>query len=183
MGRTVNQRQFLAQKLETLNDAEVCDVLDYISAMESTRRSRTVPPAPEDEAGREREKIAGLQRQVAELKSTYDALMAASGDQLQINRARNQPATQSRSDDMLDPPPRAGDSTTVPALLSEEEVRKLALDSKAGFTQDSKLRFDVNFNAASRMWHVLEYDPADPGGKAVVVSVDDQTRAVRVISG
>lgn len=49
MGRTVNQRQFLAQKLETLNDAEVCDVLDYISAMESTRRSRTVPPASEDE--------------------------------------------------------------------------------------------------------------------------------------
>jgi hypothetical protein len=49
MGRTVNQRQFLAQKLETLNDAEVCDVLDYISAMEATRRSRTVPPASEDE--------------------------------------------------------------------------------------------------------------------------------------
>ena len=53
MGRTVSQRQFLAQKLETLNDAEVGEVLDYISAMESTResigRSRTVSPTWEDE--------------------------------------------------------------------------------------------------------------------------------------
>jgi hypothetical protein len=53
MGRTVSQRQFLAQKLETLNEAEVCEVLDYISAMEtnreSRRRSRTVPSSWEDE--------------------------------------------------------------------------------------------------------------------------------------
>ena len=53
MGRTVNQRQFLAQKLETLNDAEVCEVLDYISAMETQRelrrRSRAVSPVWEDE--------------------------------------------------------------------------------------------------------------------------------------
>jgi hypothetical protein len=53
MGRTVNQRQFLAQKLETLNEAEVCEVLDYISAMEtqreSRRRSRTVSATWEDE--------------------------------------------------------------------------------------------------------------------------------------
>ena len=57
MGRTVNQRQFLAQKLETLNEAEVCEVLDYISAMEtqheaqheSRHRSRTVSSVWEDE--------------------------------------------------------------------------------------------------------------------------------------
>lgn len=53
MGRTVNQRQFLAQKLETLNEAEVCEVLDYISAMESQhetrQRSRTVSSVWEDE--------------------------------------------------------------------------------------------------------------------------------------
>jgi len=53
MGRTVNERQFLAQKLETLNDSEVCEVLDYISAMEtqheSRHRSRTVSPVWEDE--------------------------------------------------------------------------------------------------------------------------------------
>ena len=53
MGRTVSQRQFLAQKLETLNEAEVCEVLDYISAMETKResrhRSRTVSAVWEDE--------------------------------------------------------------------------------------------------------------------------------------
>lgn len=49
MGRTVSQRQFLVQKLETLNDAEVREVLDYISTIESTRRSKTVSPTWEDE--------------------------------------------------------------------------------------------------------------------------------------
>ncbi|HEY2962366.1 MAG TPA: hypothetical protein VGJ37_08125 [Pyrinomonadaceae bacterium] len=49
MGRTVSQRQFLAQKLETLNDAEVGEVLDYISTIESMRRSRTVSSGWEDE--------------------------------------------------------------------------------------------------------------------------------------
>lgn len=49
MGRTNNQRQFLAQKLETLNDAEVGEVLDYISAMESTRRSKAVSSGSEDD--------------------------------------------------------------------------------------------------------------------------------------
>jgi len=49
MGRTVSQRQFLAQKLETLNDAEVHKVLDYISTMETTRRSRTVSSTWDDE--------------------------------------------------------------------------------------------------------------------------------------
>ena len=49
MGRTVSQRQFLAQKLETLNDAEVHEVLDYISAMETTRRSHTVSSPWDDE--------------------------------------------------------------------------------------------------------------------------------------
>ena len=49
MGRTVSQRQFLAQKLETLNDAEVREVLDYISAIETTRRSKTVSSTWDDE--------------------------------------------------------------------------------------------------------------------------------------
>lgn len=49
MGKTVSQRQFLAQKLETLNDVEVREVLDYISSMESTRRSKTTSTAWEDE--------------------------------------------------------------------------------------------------------------------------------------
>ena len=49
MGKTVNQRQSLAQKLETLNDTEVREVLDYISTMESTRRTKIVSSAWEDE--------------------------------------------------------------------------------------------------------------------------------------
>ena len=53
MGRTTNRRQFLAQKLETLNEGEVCQVLDYISDLESqrssTHRSRSVSPVWEDE--------------------------------------------------------------------------------------------------------------------------------------
>lgn len=49
MGRTNSQRQFLAQKLETLNDAEVGEVLDYISAMESTRLSKTVSSSSDDD--------------------------------------------------------------------------------------------------------------------------------------
>lgn len=49
MGRTVSQRQFLTQKLETLNDAEVREVLDYISTIESTRRSPTISQTWEDE--------------------------------------------------------------------------------------------------------------------------------------
>ena len=49
MGRTVSQRQFLVQKLETLNDAEVHEVLDYISAMETTHRLRSVSSPWDDE--------------------------------------------------------------------------------------------------------------------------------------
>lgn len=36
MGKTVSQRQLLARKLEALNESEVCEVLDYISTMESS---------------------------------------------------------------------------------------------------------------------------------------------------
>jgi geranylgeranyl pyrophosphate synthase len=49
MGKTVNQRQSLAQKLETLNDTEVREVLDYISTMESMRRTKMVSSTWEDE--------------------------------------------------------------------------------------------------------------------------------------
>ena len=49
MGKTVNQRQILARKLEALNESEVCEVLDYISTMESTTRAKPAPPAGDDE--------------------------------------------------------------------------------------------------------------------------------------
>lgn len=40
MADTINQRQFLALKLEALSESEVRDVLDYISVIESTRRAK-----------------------------------------------------------------------------------------------------------------------------------------------
>ena len=49
MGKTVSQRQLLARKLEALNESEVCEVLDYISTMESARRVRPASSAAEDE--------------------------------------------------------------------------------------------------------------------------------------
>ena len=49
MANTTSQRQFLALKLEALSDSELGDVLDYISAIESTRRSKAAAPAIEDE--------------------------------------------------------------------------------------------------------------------------------------
>ena len=47
MANNVNQRQFLALKLEALSETEVGEVLDYISTMESKRRTR--PSVGEDE--------------------------------------------------------------------------------------------------------------------------------------
>jgi len=88
------------------------------------------------------------------------------------------------------PPPAAGGAATPPRL-SSDDVQALALKSPAGFktvTQagktvpDPKLRFDVNFNATARVWYVLQYDAADSTAKAVVVSVDDVTSTVQVIS-
>jgi hypothetical protein len=49
MGKPVSQRQLLAVKLEALNESEVCEVLDYISTMESSRRAKTTAPAGDDE--------------------------------------------------------------------------------------------------------------------------------------
>jgi hypothetical protein len=49
MANNVNQRQFLALKLEAMSEAEVVEVLDYISAMESKRRSKTAASGGDDE--------------------------------------------------------------------------------------------------------------------------------------
>ena len=40
MADTVDQRQFLALKLEALSESELGEVLDYISVIESTRRPK-----------------------------------------------------------------------------------------------------------------------------------------------
>ena len=49
MANNVNQRQFLALKLEALSESEVGEVLDYISTMESKRRHKTALSVGEDE--------------------------------------------------------------------------------------------------------------------------------------
>lgn len=49
MAKTESPRQFLALKLDALNETEVQEVLDYIAKMETMRRSRTVPSPWEDE--------------------------------------------------------------------------------------------------------------------------------------
>ena len=49
MAKRLSERQRLALKLDSLNDSEVLEVLDYISIMESMRRSRALPGIWEDE--------------------------------------------------------------------------------------------------------------------------------------
>jgi len=49
MADQVNQRQFLALKLEALSETELGEVLDYISTMESKKRARMAPSVGEDE--------------------------------------------------------------------------------------------------------------------------------------
>ena len=49
MANNVNQRQFLALKLEAMSESEVGEVLDYVSTMESKRRSKTAASVGDDE--------------------------------------------------------------------------------------------------------------------------------------
>ena len=49
MGKPVSQRQLLATKLESLNETELSEVLDYISAIESTRRSKPISSITDDD--------------------------------------------------------------------------------------------------------------------------------------
>jgi len=49
MANNVNQRQFLALKLEALSETEVGEVLDYISTLESKNGARIAPSVGEDE--------------------------------------------------------------------------------------------------------------------------------------
>lgn len=49
MANNVNQRQFLALKLEALSETEVGEVLDYVTTIESKKRARIAPSVGEDE--------------------------------------------------------------------------------------------------------------------------------------
>jgi hypothetical protein len=49
MAKRLTERQRLALKLDSLNDTEVVEVLDYISIMESMRRASLLSGAWEDD--------------------------------------------------------------------------------------------------------------------------------------
>jgi hypothetical protein len=49
MAKRLTERQRLALKLDSLNDAEVNEVLDYIAIMETMRRATVAPGLWEDE--------------------------------------------------------------------------------------------------------------------------------------
>ncbi|MDT4895904.1 MAG: hypothetical protein QOH25_981 [Acidobacteriota bacterium] len=49
MAKRLTERQRLALKLDSLNDSEVVEVLDYISIMETMRRASALPGVWEDE--------------------------------------------------------------------------------------------------------------------------------------
>ena len=49
MANNASQRQSLALKLEALSESELAEVMDYISAIESTRRARPEPSFLDDE--------------------------------------------------------------------------------------------------------------------------------------
>ena len=49
MAKRLTERQRLALKLDSLNDSEVVEVLDYISIMESMRRATALSGVWEDE--------------------------------------------------------------------------------------------------------------------------------------
>jgi hypothetical protein len=86
------------------------------------------------------------------------------------------------------PSPRSSSETTAPAQMKAADVQVKALSSPAAFVRDEHgnpiagLRFHVHFNAASRTWYVLQYDPANPAINAAIVAVDDATGTIRVIA-
>jgi hypothetical protein len=49
MARTVNQREFLALKLDALTESELKEVLDYIALMESRRPASSVSAILDDD--------------------------------------------------------------------------------------------------------------------------------------
>jgi hypothetical protein len=88
------------------------------------------------------------------------------------------------------PGSRSGSAALAPKL-TRDQVQSDALKALTQFrtkttggtvVPDPSFRFDVNFNAASRTWYVLQYDPANPSTNPVVASVDDVTEAVHLLS-
>jgi hypothetical protein len=96
------------------------------------------------------------------------------------------------------PVPAPASGSQVPPQMTQAQVQTVALASSAPFvtttdshgnkipaTTDSKgnaLSLIINFNAASRVWYVIQYAPSNNTVPNVVVAVDDATQSVRIIS-
>jgi hypothetical protein len=90
------------------------------------------------------------------------------------------------------PSPRPSSGGAGLPRLPAVDVRGIALKSGAKFVTvtdasgnvqpSPSLKFDITFNPAARLWYVLQYDPANPATKPIVVTVNDATSAVTIIS-
>jgi len=92
------------------------------------------------------------------------------------------------------PPPRSGDQVSTPPQLTAAKAQALAFASAAPFikttnaqgatvdAQGNVYTLAINFNAAARVWYVLQYAPSNAAIPSVVVAVDDATQTVRVIT-
>ena len=92
------------------------------------------------------------------------------------------------------PPPKSGDQVTTPPQMTPAAVQAVALASGAPFVttknaqgatvdaQGNVYAIITNFNAAARVWYVIQYAPSNAAIIPVVVAVDDATQTARIIS-
>ena len=93
------------------------------------------------------------------------------------------------------PPPRiANASNSAPPSMTQAAVIAKALASTAPFVKTTNAQgqtvdaagnvyiMAVNFNAAARIWYVIQYAPSNASITPIVVAVDDGTQTVRQIS-
>jgi len=90
------------------------------------------------------------------------------------------------------PSPAAATGSVATPALTPAAAQAAAFATTAKFAKvtgdrgapvpDPKLRFDVNYNASSRLWFVLQYDPLNTAATPAIVAVDDRTQQTRVIS-
>jgi len=92
------------------------------------------------------------------------------------------------------PPPKSGDQVSTPPRMTADKVQAVALASGAPFVNTKNpagaiadaagniYTMAINFNAAARVWYVLQYAPSNAAIPTVVVAVDDATQTARIIS-
>ncbi len=85
------------------------------------------------------------------------------------------------------PGPHGADQSAVVPQMASAEVQSIALGtgkfatagSGSTLAPDPSLRFDMNFNATSKLWYVLQYSATDASKTPVIVVIDDLTKQVR----